>query len=167
MTKFKTLDQHEELKAEIKAFVAQEALKVAREIGTTVAEQVAKDVVTDRLSSLIVKEIAIYNANKLEALVVGHLKQAGAIPHLNNPSDIKSIDMFIEEYQLDDLENELDVMIDGSPTDEVYDLYCEMCQDKEIRPVHKKSFSRELNRKCGIKTVVKSIDGKSVRIYTR
>lgn len=167
MNKFKLLDQNEDLKAEIKAFVAHEMLNAAREICTTVSEQVAKEVVTDRLADIVVQEIAKYNTSKLEGLVVGYLKQSGSIPHLNSPADIKSIDMFIEEYQMDDMEMELNDMIDGSETDEVYEMYCEMCEDQHLKPVHKKSFSRELNRKCGVRTIVKSINGKSVRIYTR
>ncbi len=167
MSNFKQLDQNETLKSEIKAFAQREMLKAAREICTTVAEQVAKEVVTEELSSVIVREIAKYNTNKLEGLVIGYLKQTGSIPHLNSPNDIKSIDMFIEEYNLDDLDNEMDDMIDGSTTDEVYELYCDMCEDQNFKPVHKKAFSRELNRKCGVKTKVKSIDGKSVRVYTR
>ena len=165
MTKYQQLDENEFLKNEIKAFVQQEVLKAAREICRTVAEDVAQEVVTERLSYLISKEVAIYNASKLEGLVLGYLKREGAVPHLNNAKDLKSIEIFIDDHTSDD--GDIDDEILGSPTEEVYELYCEMCEDQKLRPVHKKAFSREINRKYGVKTVPKSINGKSVRIYTR
>ena len=72
----------------------------------------------------------------------------------NNP-----ILSFLEEVSESEIENQL--------TNEVYSRYRVFCMENNSHPISKASFSKELNRRCGMISRVTKINGKPIRIYKK
>lgn len=159
---YKYIDVNPNLKHDIEMFVKETMEKIAREVAHTAVEGVCKEYIEERLSSRVGVEVEKFEMERLEDAVAAKLKQYGIVARVNETVDFNSVKIFLENHKRVFENNQT-----GTNTEDVYNFYCDMCEEEELTPVHKKSFSRELNRLAGIKTKVKSINGKSVRIYTR
>lgn len=72
----------------------------------------------------------------------------------NNP-----ILSFLEDVPESEIENQL--------TNEVYSRYRVFCMENNAHPISKASFSKELNRRCGMVSKATRINGKSIRVYKK
>ena len=72
----------------------------------------------------------------------------------NNP-----ILSFLEDIPESEIENQL--------TNEVYSRYRVFCMENNAHPISKASFSKELNRRCGMVSKTSKVDGKVYRIYRK
>ena len=72
----------------------------------------------------------------------------------NNP-----ILSFLEDVPESEIENQL--------TSEVYSRYRVFCMENNAHPISKASFSKELNRRCGMMSKTSKVDGKVYRIYRK
>lgn len=157
----KSIDTEPTLKNEIDTYVQEVVNKKVKEIARTAAENACKEYFGDYLAEQVAIEVDKIETGRLEDVFAHLLKQYGVVSRMNNSVNFESVKLFLD-HSIKILDKHGYVT-----TDYFYELYCEECEDNDETPVHKKSFSRELNRLAGIKTKVKSIKGKSVRIYTR
>ena len=158
---YERLDAEPALKNEIDTYVQEVVNQKVKEIARTAAETVCKEYFGDYLAEQVAMEVDKIETGRLEDVFAHLLKRYGITPRVNESANFESVKLFLDRaIKLLDKHGYV-------TTDYFYELYCEECEDNDESPVHKKSFSRELNRLAGIKTKVKSIKGKSVRIYTR
>lgn len=158
---YKYIDANPNLKNDIDTYVQEVVTKKVKEIARTAAENACRDYMSDYLTEKVSVEVEKFETERVEDAVAYVLKRYGIIARVNDSAGFETVKTFLETYPklFDNVKN--------MTTDEVYNLYCEMCEEEEVSPLHKKSFSRELNRLAGIKTKVKSVKGKAFRIYTR
>lgn len=158
---YKRIDDEPALKNDIDNYIQEVVNQKVKEIARTAAENACKDYFGDYLAEQVATEVDKIETGRLEEVFADLLKRYGLISRVNEVANFESIELFL---------NHAIKMFDKHEyvtTDHFYEMYCEECEDNDEVPVHKKTFSRELNRLAGIKTKVKSIKGKSVRIYTR
>lgn len=158
---YKYIEVNPNLKREIKDFVKEETEKIAREIARTAVENICKEYIEERLTYKVGVEVEKFETDRLEDAVAAKLKQYGIVPRMNETVNFESVKLFLDNHL------KMFDKYEYMTTDYVYEMYCEECEDNQEVPVHKKTFSREINRLAGIKTKVKSVNGKSVRIYTK
>ena len=156
------IETNPDLKSEIDTYIQQMVNKKVKELAITAAENACKEYLGDRLAERVGIEVDKFETGRVEDAVAVVLKRYGIIPRVKESVDFDSVRKFLEEHP-----KIFTNASTGTNTEDVYNFYCEMCEEEDIIPVHKKTFSREINRLAGIHTKVKSINGKSVRVYTR
>ena len=159
---YKYIDVNPNLKRDIEMFVRDTMEQIARDVARTAVENVCKEYIEERLTAKVGVEVEKFEIDRLEDAVAAKLKQYGIVPRMNETVNFESVKLFLELYP-----KFFDNMSKQTSTDDVYNFYCDMCEEEDIEPVHKKTFSRELNRLAGIKTKVKSVRGNAFRVYTR
>ena len=158
---YKHIDLEPKLKNEIDPYVQEVVNQKVKEIARTAAENACKEYFGDYLAEQVAAEVEKIETGRLEEVFAELLKRYGLISRVNESVNFESVKSFLDYHSK--LFDEHDYVT----TDYAYEIYCEDCEDNDETPVHKKTFSKELKKLAGIKTKVKSIDGKSVRIYTR
>lgn len=158
---YERLDTEPELKNDIDQYVQEVVNKKVKEIARTAAENACKEYFGDYLAEQVAVEVDKIETGRLEDVFAQLLKRYGLVTRISESANFESVKSFLNHHL------KIFDKYEYMTTDQFYEMYCEECEDNEEIPLHKKTFSREINRLAGIKTKVKSIKGKSVRIYTK
>ena len=91
----------------------------------------------------------------------------------NGFSESGKVSSALREYEAENnpilsfLEDVPESEIDNHLTNEVYSRYRVFCMENNAHPISKASFSKELNRRCGMVSKTSKVDGKVYRIYRK
>ena len=91
----------------------------------------------------------------------------------NGFSESGKVSSALREYETENnpilsfLEDVPESEIDNHLTNEVYSRYRLFCMENNAHPISKASFSKELNRRCGMVSKTSKVDGKVYRIYRK
>lgn len=91
----------------------------------------------------------------------------------NGFSESGKVSSALREYETENnpilsfLEDVPESEIDNHLTNEVYSRYRVFCMENNAHPISKASFSKELNRRCGMVSKTSKVDGKVYRIYRK
>ena len=58
-------------------------------------------------------------------------------------------------------------MIEDEPTGDVYSRYQVFCADGGMQPMSKGVFSKQINKRLGLETVVTTINRKAIRVFRK
>ena len=58
-------------------------------------------------------------------------------------------------------------MIENEPTADVYKRYQVFCADNAMTPMSNIVFSKQISKRLNLKSVVKKVGGKSIRIFIK
>ena len=131
---YRYIDANPNLKNEIDQYVQEVVNKKVQEIARTAAEYVCKQYMDESFNHRVSIEVEKYEAERLEAAVAYTLKKYGIVARLTDSAEYETVKVFLDQYSQ---------IFDKNPsTDEVYNLYCDDCEENEETPLHKKAFSR-------------------------